>query len=68
MRDPFELIRLVGRTLDLLSGISLTNILIVSDFLFIWLVSILPESRKEVLLPVGIARTPVGTIDSLRRK
>ena len=58
----------VGRTLDLLSSISLTTTGIVSDLLFICLVSILPESRKEVLLPVGTACTPVGTIDSLRRK
>ncbi len=68
MRNPVKLMRLVGRTLDLLSGISLTTTGIVSDFLFICLVSILPESRKEVLLPVGTVRTPVGTIDSLRRK
>jgi hypothetical protein len=68
VRDLNKLMKSVGRTLDLLSGISLVTKEIVSDFLFICKISIFPVSCKGIPLPVETDRTPVGTIDSLWRK
>jgi len=68
LRDLVKLMKSVGRTLDVLSGSRLTTREMVSGFLYICPFSILPESCKEVPLPVETTRTPVGTIDSLRRK
>lgn len=54
MRGLFKLVKSVGRTLDLPPSSFLKIIQSVSDFLFICMISILPEARKGVPLPVEI--------------